>query len=182
MEQEQLFDVSAALAAWDEGETANHLLATWSDKTWMNTPGPLYCGNGDNCGTGPLQAPNNVQVDPQGFEVIFRQPVNHFELRQVLQAAWADPMSGYGCDGDAHWSLQCIRTWWAEERLEVEATLAREREAQLALGSAKNYAYFAGLDRWLEYVRHDVHPYLQRYAFFLEEGYVPDPRAALPTL
>jgi hypothetical protein len=60
--------------------------------------------------------------------------------------------------------------------------LAREREAQLALGSAKNYAYFAGLDRWLEYVRHDVHPYLQRYAFFLEEGYVPDPRAALPTL
>src|SRR6516225_8472665 len=70
MEREYLFDVSAALFAWDEGETANHFLATWSDKTWMNTPGPLYCGNGDNCGTGPLQAPYNVQLDPEGYEVV----------------------------------------------------------------------------------------------------------------
>jgi hypothetical protein len=182
MEQEPLFDVSAALAAWDEEESANYFLATWSDKTWMNTPGPLYCGNGDNCGTGTLQAPNNVQVDPEGFEVIFRQPVNRFELRQVLQAAWADPLSGYGCDGDAHWSLPAIRMWWAEERREVEATLARERETQLALGSAKDYAYSAGLERWLQYVRHGLQPYLQRYAFFMEEGHVPDSSAVLPTL
>jgi hypothetical protein len=125
-EHVRLFGVSAMLAAWDEGGRATDFLATWSDKTWMNTSGPLYCGNGDNCGTGPLHAPNNVQCDPEGYEVIFRQPINRFELRQVMTAASADPLHGYGCDGDTHWSLQAIRTWWAQERREVEVSLVRE--------------------------------------------------------
>jgi len=60
----------------------------------MNTPGPFYCGDGDNCGTGPLVAPNNVALDEDGYEVIYRQPVNRYELRQVLEAAWADPLVG----------------------------------------------------------------------------------------
>lgn len=182
MEHERLFDVSAVLVAWDEGEAENNFLAKWSDKAWMNTPGPLYCGAGDNCGTGPLCAPNNVQRDPDGYEVVFRQPVNRFELRQVLKAAWADPLRGYGCDGDAHWSLRAIRMWWAEERRKVEVSLMREREVQLALGSAKDFAYFAGLERWLDYLRHELHPYLQTYAFFVEEGHPPDSGAVLPTL
>jgi hypothetical protein len=185
MEHERLFDVSAALVAWDERETAGYWLATWSDKSWMNTPGPLYCGNGDNCGTGPLYAPNNVQQDPEGFEVIFRQPVNRFELQQVIWAATVDPLHGYGCDGDTHWSVQAIRTWWAEQRHEVEVTLMRELEAQRALGSARDYqdhAYSVRLGQWLEYLRHEALPYLQLYAFFLEEGHLPDGDAVLPTL
>lgn len=100
----------------------------------------------------------------------------------MVKAAWADPLHGYGCDGDAHWSLRAIRTWWAEERREVEASLVRERAAQLALGSAKDYAYFAGLERWLEYVRHELQPYLQMSAVFVEEGHLPDSSAVLPTL
>ncbi len=182
MEHEGLFDVSAELIAWNESELANNFLARWSDKSWMNTPGPFYCGNGDNCGTGPLCAPNNVHVDPKGFEIIFRQPVNRFELRQLLQAAGADPLHGYGWDGDAHWSLPAIRAWWREDRPRIETVLARERAAQLALGSAKDYAYFAGLDRWLDYLRHEAHSNLQTYAFFLEEGHAPDRGAVLPTL
>lgn len=104
MEHEGLFDVSAELIASNASELANNFLARWSDKSWMNTPGPFYCGNGDNCGTGPLCAPNNVHVDPKGFEIIFRQPVNHFELRQLPQAAWADLARHITTASSAHYA------------------------------------------------------------------------------
>lgn len=144
---DSFMDVSIALADIGEHHGAGGFTGRWADKHWMNTPGPLYCGETDNCGTGPLAAPNNVQVDAEGYEVIFRQPVNRYELCQVARAAGADPFAGYGADGDTRWSYQELRTWWAERRA-LEQELDRWYAEQIALEGDKDYVYFAGLGRW----------------------------------
>ncbi|HEY7357346.1 MAG TPA: hypothetical protein VH590_12795, partial [Ktedonobacterales bacterium] len=95
MYEDIFLDVSAALEALGHRHGDGGFLGEWKDNRWMNTPGSIYCGETDNCGTGPLAAPNNVAVDEKGFEIIYRQPVNRYELHQVVDAAWVDPFSGY---------------------------------------------------------------------------------------
>lgn len=153
----------------------------WKDKHWMNTPGPLYCGETDNCGTGPLAAPNNVAFDKDGFEVIYRQPVYRFELPQVLEAAWADPLAGYAADGNLHWTYETVKSWWAEQRREVEQELQRPQETQLTLGD-KKFEYLSVLVRWLVYLKNGMYEYLQVYAFFLDNGRIPAEGDRLPEL
>jgi hypothetical protein len=144
----------------------------WDERNWMNIPGPVYCAAGDNCGTGPLKAPNNVGVDADGYEVIFRQPVNWFEVRQVVGAAWSDPFNGYAADGNDHWTLSSIREWWSTRR-RLESEVNRLYERELARGDSKNYHEFAGFSRWLDYLKDESRIYLRAYAFFLEEGREP---------
>ena len=177
MANDPFFDVSAALTIWDDTPALTYFDGKWSDKHWMNTPGPIYCGDTDNCGTGPIEAPNNVQLDSRGYQVVFRQPVNRYELRQVLQAVEHDPFHGYGRDGDAHWSYPTIQTWWSDVRPEIEQEVARERKSRLYRGATED-----GLTRWLDYIRHSLHEYLRAYAFYLEEGRVPVEDDELPTL
>jgi len=181
---DDLFDVSAALSAWDAPGALAEFNASWADRTWMNCPGPLYTGDGDNCGTGPLNAPNNVAVDPKGYEVIFRQPTSRYELQQVIQAAWADPLNGYGLDGNEHWTYRSIQAWWAHERVELETILLRERETQIASSAKdyKDYSYLAAVSRWLDYLHHGMYEYLQAYAFFLEHGRAPNADEVRPDL
>lgn len=172
------FDVSAALAAWEDREALSIFAGKWSDKHWMNTPGPTYCGDTDNSGTGPPQAPNNVQVDARGFQVIFRQPANYYELRQVLHAAYVDPFSAYAMDGDARWSYPAVRAWWHEKRPAIEQEIERMR-----LAVVNNYPLAAiGIQRWLDYYRDGLREYLRAYAFFLDMGRAPGARDALPEL
>ncbi len=135
-------DITTALTLLDERHGAGSWDGMWTDKQWMNTPGPLYCGQTDNCGTGPLAAPNNVHVDHEGYEFIFRQPVNLYELRQVLQAAYEDPWQGYGADGDAHWSFDGLKEWWACRR-ELEVEIDRRYREQLAF-YGYDYGYYLG--------------------------------------
>ncbi len=184
MPNELYFDVTAALARWEDHEALGPFTEKWSDKHWMNTPGPIYCGETDNSGTGPLEAPNNVQMDPKGYEVIYRQPVNRYELGQTLGAAWADAYHGYALDGDAHWSYYAVRAWWVEKRPEVERALMHEYESfrQKQNESRLDYAYFAGVRRWQEYMRNGLRDYLRAYAFFLEEGRVPREGDRLPEM
>src|SRR5262249_22764575 len=140
--------------------------------------GPIYCGDCDNSGTGPPQAPNNVQVDVQGFQVIFRQPANFYELRQVLQAAYHDPFTSYAMDGDARWSYPALHAWWREKRPAIEQEIERIR--QLLVIDHPEAAI--GVERWLDYYRDGLREYLRAYAFFLEERRAPGPRDALPEL
>jgi hypothetical protein len=184
MQGDPFFDVTAALRAWPDRAAVQHFQGKWTDKHWMNTPGPIYCGDCDNSGTGPLEAPNNVQMDPKGYEVIYRQPVNPYELGQTLGAAWADPGHGYAMDGDAHWSYFAVRAWWVEKRPEVERALAHEYESfrQKRNESRLDYAYFAGVRRWQAYMRDGLRDYLRAYAFFLEMGRAPGARDALPEM
>lgn len=58
-------NVSTALEGWGLRHGSGVFLGKWEEKHWMNTPGPLYCGDTDNCGTGPGDAPNNVELDEE---------------------------------------------------------------------------------------------------------------------
>ena len=180
---EIFMDVSAALAAVGEKHGTERFAGRWDERHWMNTPGPLYCSETDNSGAGPLAAPNSVLVDNDGFEAIFRQPVNHHELRQVLRAAECDVFSAYAADGDSHWTLAAIRAWWAGSReigREVERQLARLTGDKSVLTESVNHVFFAGLLRWRDYFKEDMHLYLRVYAFFLEEGRIPAAEDRLP--
>jgi hypothetical protein len=170
------FDVTAALAAWPDRAAVQQFQGKWTDKHWMNTPGPIYCGDCDNSGTGPPQAPNNVQVDSDGFQVIFRQPANFYELRQVLNAASHDPFGAYATDGDAHWSYPALHAWWREKRPAIEHEIERMR--QWLIIDHPDAAI--GVERWLDYYRYGLREYLQSYAFFLETGRAPSARDTLP--
>src|SRR5262249_31145265 len=142
MYEDIFLDVTAALETLGKRHGEGDFLAKWEDKHWMNTPGPIYGGDTDNCGTGPLAAPNNVAVDEDGYEVIYRQPVNRYELRQVVDAAWAEVVHGYGANGNLHWSYETIKAWWSDPRRKIEQELKQLYEAQLTLRDRKNYEYF----------------------------------------
>jgi hypothetical protein len=172
-------DVSTILQEMGKCHGEGVFLGQWTDKHWLNTPGPVYCGATDNCGTGPFAAPNNVHIDAEGYEFVFRQPVNRYEVRQVLLAADHDPFSGYGAGGDVHWTYEAIKEWWRGRR-DMEAELAKEYKEQLALGDRKNYLYFAGLSRWRDYLEDGMETYLRVYAFFLLEGRPPTAADRLP--
>jgi hypothetical protein len=178
----QIFtDVSAALTTMGMRHGQQPFTGDWSDKHWMNMPGPIYCGETDNCGTGPLSAPNNVHVDAEGHEFIFRQPTNLYEIRQVLLAAEVDLFAGYGADGNLHWTYEEIKEWWGRKR-ELESEITKLYEEQIALNDRKDYAYFAGLSRWRDFIEDGVGTYLRVYAFFLAEGRIPAIGDHLPTL
>lgn len=179
MDHDIFLDITVTLARRGERHGAGRWGGLWTDKHWMNTPGPLYGGQTDTCGTGPLVAPNNVLFDHHGYEFIFRQPVNHYELRQVLDAADADPFQGYGADGDIHWSVGGVKEWWARRR-ELEAENDLRLSEQLALASNSDYPYFAALHRWQDYLNTGMHSYLRVYAFFLSERRVPGVEDRLP--
>lgn len=181
MEYEEFWDVAADLAQLGVRHGAVDILGRWQDKGPLNTPGPLYCGDVDNSGPGPYEAPNNIFVDDGRFPFIIRQPANRFELRQVLLAASGDPFSGYGADGNLHWSLIGIRDWW-RGRHELHALIAEWRINLLDGAGDAGYWYRAAADRWLEYLQDGMESYLRRYGFFLEEGRLPKHGAVLPDI
>lgn len=175
-------DIASALSRLGAHRGQGDFLGRWEHKKPWNVPGPLYTGDVDNSGPGPYEAPNNIFIDAQGFPFIFRQPVNLFELRQVLLAADHDPFMAYGADGNDHWDLPNIRAWW-RERDTVDASMAaRARRAeQLAAGFLRT-EYLTAIERWREYLQHETELYLRVYAFFLEEGRVPGTEDHLPDL
>jgi hypothetical protein len=172
-------NVSEALATLGVGHGNVSFQGDWSSINWMNTPGPIYGAETDNCCTGDGLAPNNVQLDGDGREVIFRQPVNLYEVRQVIKAADAEAFCGYGADGDSHWSYEKVKEWWARKH-ELEAEVERLYQQELALGEKLHYERYTGLLRWKDYVAAGLHLYLRVYSFFLEERRIPTAADTLP--
>ena len=181
MEHEALWDLTAALAQLGARQGEGDFLWRWEDKGPLNTPGPLYCGDVDNSGPGPYEAPNNIFIDEDGFPFLFRQPVNWFELDQVLLAANHDPFSGYGADGKRHWSLASIREWWRGNH-DLRALIV-ERSINGPHGPIEYaYSYRAGAYRWRTYLQDGMESYLRQYAFFLEERRLPAQGEILPDI
>lgn len=166
-------DVEDALLKMDPSEWRATFRDNWSDNRWLNTPGTIYCGQTDNCGTGHPEASYNICEDAHGYEIIFRQPVNQHELLEVIQAAACDPFGGYGCDGNRHWNREALREWWARHD-ELKQEIKRMKASRGWIPEA--------YDAWLSYIDGDALLYLRVYACFLEMGRVPRQGEALPEL
>lgn len=139
----------------------------FEERNPFNIPGPFYGAQTDTCETGPLEAPENVMLDGNGQEFVFRQPTTTEELRHVIGAARCDPLSGFGADGDQHWSLRLIREWWRG---------MNSRMAQIAKLGVTN----KGTDQWLSYSTSQAESYLRCYAFFVVNRRLPAPTDLLP--
>jgi len=79
---------------------------------WLNTPGPIYTTQTDNCGTGQPEAMNNVGGDENYYEFIFKQPYNETELLEIKSAAHSEPFGAYYIDGNEYWTNEKIVKWW----------------------------------------------------------------------
>ena len=178
-----VLDISTALADMSFAHGSVPFLGEWRDKHQWNTPGPLYAGSADRSGNGPCLAPNNVIVGDEGYDVIFRQPVNRYELHQLVQAASADCFMSYGADGNKYWTLTLVRYWWLQ-RHDLIRKLDRLYTEQLALVHRRDPIFFSGISRWRNYLseEEDLAQYLRTYAFFLEEGRLPQANEQLPTI
>lgn len=103
---------------------------------WLNTPGPIYTTQTDNCGTGQPEAPNNVGGDENYYEFIFKQPINRVELNEIKNAADVDPFGGYYFDGNDYWTNERIITWWSRIDTVIEYMINRyAEELQLPLNA-----------------------------------------------
>src|SRR5262245_12225854 len=54
-------------------DLAQFFPAKFSEKNPLNIPGPIYGAETDTCCTGPQEAPENVLLDKNGQEFVFRQ-------------------------------------------------------------------------------------------------------------
>jgi hypothetical protein len=159
---EPFLDVTAALRRWGYTHGSEHFpeYEQWEARNPWNIPGPLYVGDDDVCGMGSLVAPNNVCLHgPQG-EFVFRQPSTEYELRQLVDAAFRNPVSAYALDGDAHWTPEAVAAWW-------ESMQPVRRQLRETLDAVDNKRPDEAVRRWLDYLDTGAERYLQRYVAFL---------------
>jgi hypothetical protein len=141
----------------------------FADRNPMNIPGPIYGAETDTCATGPEQAPQNVLLDTNGQEFVFKQPSTADEFRDIVSAAICECFAGYGADGDTHWRLSLIREWW-------------QTRDQMLRGLHKDIGNECGIAKWREGLLGGLAKYLRIYAFYVENGRVPNEDDALPEL
>jgi hypothetical protein len=149
---------------------SEYFAGEWSERNRFNVPGPFYGAETDTCCCGPLEAPDNVLIDDIGMEFIWRQPRGLARLQRVLSAAWCDPFCGYGWDGDAHWTLQAVREWWAG-RGEVSEWIDLQLRNNRLVSSAYDYeqAALASLRQFRACFDNSLETDLRQYLFWLEE-------------
>lgn len=154
----------------------------WSERNWRNVPGPFYGAATDTCWVGRGVAPDHVLYDDEyGQEFVYRQPRTPEETHRVMAAAWQDPMAGFECDGDAHWTPEPVRDWWRgrgrvrawADALDRTWSLSQDEHRREAAGGAR--AYVAHID-------HGLGDYLRGYLFWLQEARPARPGEALPGL
>lgn len=142
----------------------------FTDKNPLNIPGAIYGAETDTCETGPHEAPNNVLLDRNGQEFVFRQASTAEEFRDLVSAARSECFEGYGSDGDSHWRLSTIREWW-----QTRDDMLREEIRELACNAES-------VLRWKRALNGEAEGYLRVYAFFVENGRVPDDGDVLPEI
>lgn len=170
-----LFLRKEVLDFWGPDEVTNTFLneSHWLHKHPFNFPGPFYAGDSDSCGTGPAEAPENIILDSEGREYVFRQPARYYELLCVLSAAAVEVFDSYSADGNDHWTYQACREWW-RNRPQLLHELRRPDVIRANEGQAQRYA---------EYLRGAAELDLRRYCYLLENGtYPPNAHTALPAL
>ncbi len=148
---------------------------------WLNTPGPIYTTTTDNCGTGQVEAINNVGGDEDYCEIIFKQPFTRQELKETLLAAAIDPFGSYYFDGNVNWNKENIILWWNKSEDRIFYILERYRE-ELNLPKIldrplygprspipENYKY------WLDFYQFGMRDYLEWYIYKMSKSSVELP-------
>jgi hypothetical protein len=136
----------------------------FAERNPLNVPGMFYGAETDTCNTGPFEAPDNVVLDGNHQEFVFRQPRDVAELAMLFNAVAVECFDGYGTDGNAHWTPALVRAWWAGRD--------QIREAWRA----------AGVPAVDEVFERELPRYLRGYLFFLEHGRAPSDDEICPTL
>jgi hypothetical protein len=164
-------EISQQTSGWlGIGELAQFFPAKFSQINPLNLPGPIYGAETDTCCTGPQEAPNNVLLDKNGQEFVFRQASNPDDFRDLVSAAICECFEGYGADGDSHWRLSTIREWW------------RRRVDMLHEQIGEEWCDPKSIEQWKRGLQGDAEGYLKVYAFFVENGRVPTDGDILPDI
>jgi hypothetical protein len=149
--------------------------ANFEERHPFNIPGPIYVGDDDACGCGPVAAPENVYMsrfpDDNSGEFVFRQPNNTRELNCILDGASHNPVCCYGLDGNKHWNRKLIQKWWAQMK-----------KAGGPIVGVSSVIGDSGFAAWTHYLANGTELYLRQYISFLETGSIPDDTHLLPTL
>ncbi|WP_030303697.1 ferredoxin [Streptomyces katrae] len=154
----------------------------WSDRHWLNVPGPFYGGETDNCLTGRIVAPRHVLYDGERFgEFVYRQPRTAAETLLVIEAVGDDPWGGYGCDGDEHWTAETVREWW-RDRGRVLEHLAAGRSDWESIDASYNQGTAAAVRDFEAYIADGLEQSLRIYLHWLLERRSPTENATLPSL
>lgn len=140
--------------------------ATWADRDWRNVPGPFYAAETDTCGGGRFIAPHLILVNEDWTEFVSRQPVDSAQVLELLDVAYDDPFSEYGCDGDDHWTLSEIRAWWADRRRVVQWI---ESAVRVMADQGANEE-IAGLRLYAADIHGPLEDRLRAYAFRADNG------------
>ncbi|APE19576.1 ferredoxin [Streptomyces venezuelae] len=157
-------------------------LGRWSERKWLNVPGPFYGADTDNCGTGRIHAPGLVLYEADHLtEYVYRQPRTPQELQQMVDAAEAEVFSGYGCDGDAHWTPDAVREWW-RDRGRIAEYLAKRRPDWAADDAKAGQGVAEAALNYARYLDGDLAAHLRVYLFWLEERRSPTLADRLPQL
>ncbi|NRQ34563.1 ferredoxin [Nonomuraea sp. NN258] len=164
------------------GEARAAFQGRWADRQWLNVPGPFYGAATDNCGTGRIHAPALVLYEGEYFtEYVYRQPRTTEELRQLVDAAQAEVFSGYGCDGDVHWTPAAVREWW-RDRARIREYLVARRSAWEADDERSGQGTAQAVDDYMAYLDGELAAHLQVYLFWLHERRALSPADRLPQL
>lgn len=141
----------------------------FKEVNWLNTPGPVYTTYTDNCGTGQVEAMNNVGGDEDYHEVIFKQPLNMLELTETLTAAAIDPFGAYYFDGNQNWTINLIIEWWRKSNERVNYILDRYQD-ELNLLAILNRPFYGPSEpipenykNWLGFYQKGMREYLEWY-------------------
>lgn len=180
---------SSSMGIWNPGWQADidpilqqpgAFAGEWKDRNWRNLPGPFYGAETDTCGTGPVVAPKNVFLDPEGHEFITIQPRNLDELASVTAAATHDPFAGYGADGNERWTAELVREWWEQRsRLVEELTEALERHAAT---DQHDDSFCRAVASFVAFLQGEAQMYTQRYLFWIDNRRRPGAGDLLPRL
>lgn len=171
------FDPVALLA-----DSRGAFLGQWADRKWLNVPGPFYGADTDNCGTGRIHAPELVLYEADHFtEYVYRQPRTVQELQQLVDAAEAEAFSGYGCDGDTHWTPAVVRNWW-RDRGRIREYLSSRRADWEADDTKAGQGVAAAAKNYAAYLDGELAEHLRVYLFWLEERRSPTTADRLPQL
>ncbi|MYV67068.1 hypothetical protein GT043_14230 [Streptomyces sp. SID2131] len=99
----------------------------------------------------------------------------------MVDAAEAEAFSGYGCDGDTHWTPSAVREWWRDRGRIAEYLADRWSDWEADDLKAGQGVAAAALE-YADYLGGELASHLRVYLFWLEERRSPTGADRLPQL